>query len=117
MATKFCAVAPNICGSSVWNLLYVTLLSPKILRWLLDFWKIHVPLAYGMEGGTNCSAWTFKGYVSNNHEMLYMLQLHKHVLFDGPYVYSLLYCLASLFLPSILWTVAVSCLCSFIFIV
>jgi len=37
---KFCVVAPNICGSLVWNLLHVTLLEPKILRWLLDFWKI-----------------------------------------------------------------------------
>jgi hypothetical protein len=33
-------VAPNICGSSVWNLLYVAPLAPGILRWLLDIWKI-----------------------------------------------------------------------------
>ena len=26
-----------ICGSSVWNLHYVTVLAPRILRWLLDF--------------------------------------------------------------------------------
>jgi len=37
--TKFCAVVPNICGSSVWNLLYVTLLPPRILRWLIIFGK------------------------------------------------------------------------------
>lgn len=33
-------VAINICGSSVWNLLRVTLLAPRIIRWFLDFWKI-----------------------------------------------------------------------------
>jgi hypothetical protein len=36
-ATKLSTVAPNICGSSVWNFLHVTLLAPRILRWLLDF--------------------------------------------------------------------------------
>jgi len=30
--TKFCMVAPNICRSSVWNLLRVTLLGPRVLR-------------------------------------------------------------------------------------
>jgi hypothetical protein len=34
--TKFCRVWPNICGSSVWNMLHITLLAPIILRWLLD---------------------------------------------------------------------------------
>jgi len=33
-------VRPNIFGYSVRNLLYVTLPVPRILRWLLDFWKI-----------------------------------------------------------------------------
>ena len=36
---KFGTVAPNICGPAVCNLLHVTLLAPRILRWLLDFWK------------------------------------------------------------------------------
>jgi hypothetical protein len=31
-AIKFCTVAPNICGSSVWNLLHVTLLEPRVLK-------------------------------------------------------------------------------------
>ena len=31
--------AKYIC-ESVWNLLHVTLIEPKILRWLTDFWKI-----------------------------------------------------------------------------
>jgi hypothetical protein len=44
VAPKFCAVAPNICGSSVWNLLLVTLLASRNLRRLLDFWKIRAPL-------------------------------------------------------------------------
>jgi hypothetical protein len=43
-ATKFCTVAPNICGPSMWNLLYVTLMAPRILEWLLDFWKSFAPL-------------------------------------------------------------------------
>ena len=30
-------VAPNMCGYSVWNMLRVTILAPRILRWLLDF--------------------------------------------------------------------------------
>jgi hypothetical protein len=39
-AAKFCILMPDICGSSVCDLLHVTLLVPKILRHLLDFWKI-----------------------------------------------------------------------------
>ena len=31
-----------VCGSSVWILLHVALPEPKILRWLLDFWKMCV---------------------------------------------------------------------------
>lgn len=38
--TKFCMLAPNICGSSGWNLLHVTLLLPRSLRLLLEFGKI-----------------------------------------------------------------------------
>jgi len=44
MATKLCTVAPNICGSSVWNLLHVTFLMPRILRWLVHFYTIFAPL-------------------------------------------------------------------------
>ena len=46
MATKFCTVGPNICRSSVLNFLYVTVLAPRILRWVLDFWKYCVPPPY-----------------------------------------------------------------------
>ena len=42
--TKLCA--PNICGYSVWNLLYVTLLALRIFGWLLGFWKICEPLVW-----------------------------------------------------------------------
>ena len=38
-ATEFCMVASNICGPSVWHLLRVSLLAPRILRCLLDFLK------------------------------------------------------------------------------
>jgi hypothetical protein len=36
-----CSVARIICGSSVWNLLHVTLLAPRNLRWFLNFWRIY----------------------------------------------------------------------------
>ena len=41
--TKFFALAPNICGSSVWNLLYFTILAQRIWSWLLDFEKYMQP--------------------------------------------------------------------------
>jgi hypothetical protein len=34
---KYCNVVPNIFGSSVWNLLCISLLVSTILRWCLDF--------------------------------------------------------------------------------
>jgi len=36
-ASKLCTPEPNICGPSVWNLFHVSLLTPEILRLLLDF--------------------------------------------------------------------------------
>jgi len=42
----FCMVVPNICGSSVQNLLHVTFLILKILWWFPNFWKICAPLVY-----------------------------------------------------------------------
>jgi hypothetical protein len=48
MANKLCIVAPNICGSLVWNWLHVTLLVQRILMCLLDFWTICAPLPYGV---------------------------------------------------------------------
>jgi hypothetical protein len=44
-ATKFYTLASNICASLVWNLPHVTLLTPRILRWFVDFLKIRAPLS------------------------------------------------------------------------
>ena len=50
-ATKLCTVAlPNICGFSVSNLLHVTILAPRVLRGLLDFWKVCATLGGGARG-------------------------------------------------------------------
>jgi len=35
--TKFYMLVPYVCGSTLWNVVYVTLLAPRIFRWLLDF--------------------------------------------------------------------------------
>jgi hypothetical protein len=38
-------IVPNICGSLVLStLLYIPILPPRILEWLLDFWKISAPI-------------------------------------------------------------------------
>ena len=47
-ATKFCKLSPNICGSSVWKLVHVTVPAPRILSWLPDFWKICATLSDGI---------------------------------------------------------------------
>ena len=39
MATKLYMAAHNICRLSVWNLLHVTFVAHRILRWLLGFWE------------------------------------------------------------------------------
>jgi hypothetical protein len=41
--TKFPAVVPNICGFPVSNWHHVTLVTSRILLWLIDFWKILHP--------------------------------------------------------------------------
>jgi hypothetical protein len=41
-ATTLCIMVPNACGSSVWY--FLTYLAPSILRYLLHFSKISVPL-------------------------------------------------------------------------
>jgi hypothetical protein len=43
LVTK-CTVAPNICGSRVYHLIYATLLAPRILRNIVDFWKLCAPV-------------------------------------------------------------------------
>jgi hypothetical protein len=42
--TKFCILVPYVCGSTPWNVVYVTLLEPRIVRWSLDFLKNFAPL-------------------------------------------------------------------------
>jgi hypothetical protein len=44
MAIKFRTVASDICGHSMWNLLQVTFMAPRIFRCLLNFWKVRAPL-------------------------------------------------------------------------
>jgi len=40
-------LAPNIWGSSVWNLLLITQLAPTVVRWLLDFVEnLYSPAVY-----------------------------------------------------------------------
>ena len=43
--TKFCMVVPNIFGSSIQNLLHVTAVTPIILQWLVDVWKMCAALS------------------------------------------------------------------------
>jgi len=44
MTTKLRTAVPSIFGYSVRNLLQVTLLVPRTLRWVVYFWKIRAPL-------------------------------------------------------------------------
>ena len=41
---KLYTVASSISGSSIWNFLHITLLTPRILRRFVDFWKIFTSL-------------------------------------------------------------------------
>jgi hypothetical protein len=38
VATNFCTVVPNICGSPLWNLLHVTPLEHRVLKRLQEVW-------------------------------------------------------------------------------
>jgi hypothetical protein len=40
-ATKLCTALPNVCGSSLRNLLHVALLGSGIWRGFIDFWKVY----------------------------------------------------------------------------
>jgi hypothetical protein len=46
--TKFCSMAFNICGTSVWNVFRATLLAPKISSWLLGVFGKLSPVGYRM---------------------------------------------------------------------
>jgi hypothetical protein len=41
-SSKFCTLAPNICGPQCGTCFVSTFLAPRILRWLLEFCKILV---------------------------------------------------------------------------
>jgi len=58
METRFRTVTGNIFYSLVWNLLYVTILAPKILRFVLDFLKICEPLLQPVKNVT--AVWDLK---------------------------------------------------------
>jgi len=45
-------VMPNICGSSIWPLLLVSILVPGILGCHLDFWEVYAPLGWVMRLAT-----------------------------------------------------------------
>jgi len=45
MATVFDTVTPNISGFSVRNFFHVTILAPRILKWLSVSWKMFSLLA------------------------------------------------------------------------
>jgi len=46
VASVFHMVVPSNNGSLVWKLLFVTLLLPRIFRWLPQFCKIYAPLVW-----------------------------------------------------------------------
>jgi hypothetical protein len=46
VATKLSTVTSNVCWSSVRNLLFLTILAPRIMRRLSDFWKSCALLMY-----------------------------------------------------------------------
>jgi hypothetical protein len=65
-ASTFCTAVPKICGLSELNLLYVTLLpfSPRILRCLVDFWEICVPVAYATQKLFHLKFWMISAFFS-----------------------------------------------------
>jgi hypothetical protein len=44
--SPFCKLVSNICGSSVLDLLHVSILPPRIFLWLPQFWKICAHFIY-----------------------------------------------------------------------
>jgi hypothetical protein len=45
-ATNVFTLPPDICGLSAWNLLRITLMLPRIIRCLVDYWTICGPVLY-----------------------------------------------------------------------
>jgi hypothetical protein len=49
--------APNNFGSEIWKLLHITYVQTRILRCLIEFWKIFAPLGTGIESCSMCCLW------------------------------------------------------------
>jgi len=47
MVIKLCTVVHSVCRSLLWNLMHVSFLPSRSLRWLLYCWKICVLLVFG----------------------------------------------------------------------
>jgi len=47
MVIKLCTVVHSVCRSLLWNLMHVSFLPSRSLRWLLYCWKISVLLVFG----------------------------------------------------------------------
>ena len=52
--TEFGTAGSDICGSSIRNGLHVSLLAPRILRWIPHFWKTYEPLFLWWHWGAGC---------------------------------------------------------------
>jgi len=69
----------NVRGSSVREMLHVSLLANRILIWLLEFWKICKPLAIGhvicmysiLAVSASCNIGTYKG--------MFILRTYTHI--------------------------------------
>ena len=61
-ASKFCMFVPNIRGCSVWTSLHVTLLVPRILRWLLDIPE-HLCVPEQKGNGKTCQNIKFRTFL------------------------------------------------------
>jgi hypothetical protein len=78
--TKFCTVAPSICGLSVLNVLYVTLLVPGIFKWqsfvkFVHPWKSLSYFISSFVFGTKLETWTviYSRLYSSLQDPLYLI--------------------------------------------
>jgi len=98
-ATELCSVVSNICGPSVWNLLHVTLLVPRILMWLQYFlnlptivWRqyqtekliymsTHILIRAWFRSKSICLSWTPSSTLKRNNKLFRPIKketLFKH---------------------------------------
>jgi len=62
MATTFGKVVPNICETTVGNLLSATVLAPRIVTWRLLFFLICAPLSYSLASSPGHIHWSYVNY-------------------------------------------------------